>query len=103
MLRSDTLRPDGVIQTVALQDGNLHYGSTQDVAPILSQTRYLRDAGETGSKDWKHAAKIPNVVVEAYCNKHGITMAELLADKKHLRAIVNDSANQPFRIWQGKV
>ncbi|MNO09311.1 hypothetical protein D3C81_2323950 [compost metagenome] len=51
----------------------------------------------------KHAASIPFVIIEDYCNKHEITFHECIANKEHMRRMLNDPDLAAFRVWKGKV
>lgn len=77
--------------------------SIQDVQPILDSCKNRIDANATGSKDVKHAASFPIVVIEQYLNRTGITFAEFLCNKIHVKNMLNDKSLQGFRIWQGAV
>jgi len=41
------------------------------------------------------------VLVEKYCNDNGITFRDFLRDPAHARRMVQDPANDAFRIWKG--
>jgi len=75
----------------------------QDCTPIADLTKELHNAGIHGSSEWKHAAKVPNVIIERYCDLKGITFEEWMGNEEHMRAVLNDSALADFRIWPGKV
>lgn len=77
--------------------------STQDCEPILNECKNRIDANATGSKDTKHAARFPMVVIEKYINAAGITFEEFLRNKIHIKNMLNDKSLQGFRIWQGAV
>lgn len=84
-------------------DGDLTFERVQDVEPILDLTHDLRAAGRVGSGEFRHAASLPMVLVEAYCNDKGIEFHEFMADPKHVNAMLNDPALRPFRVWEGRV
>jgi hypothetical protein len=75
----------------------------QDLDPILARTHNLRINGDIGGSDMKHAASIPNVLIEKYCNENGITFNEWMRDPSHIKRMLNDPQNEPFRIWKGRV
>jgi hypothetical protein len=79
------------------------FESVQDCSPILENAQALHKAGFHGSNETKHAARIPLVVVEAYCNKLGILFSEFIGDQAHRKAILNDPDLSGFRIWKGQV
>ena len=84
-------------------DGKLTFERVQDVEPILDFAHDLRAAGQVGSNEMRHAASMPFVLVEAYCNDRGITYEEFAQNPVHQRAMLNDPALRAFRIWEGRV
>lgn len=86
-----------------VKDGLLIAESVQDCTPIAEQAKRLHNEGMHGSSDFKHAAEIPNVFIEKYCNDHGILYSEFLKNKEHIRRVLNDPALAHFRIWKGRV
>lgn len=75
----------------------------QDVEQVLEYAKRQHLSGEHGGPDMKHAASIPAVLVEAYCNQHGITFAEFMGSEAHAKAMLNDKSLAHFRIWKGRV
>lgn len=84
-------------------DGNMTVERVQDCTPILEQTKSLHNAGIQGSSELKHAARIPYVIVERYCNDNGIEFSEFMQNKEHLRRVLNDKSLEHFRVWKGRV
>lgn len=76
---------------------------SQDVRPIMDFAHGMQAAGLTGSKDMKHAAEIPMLVVENYMLRLGINFEEFCASPEHGKALLNDPALAAFRIWEGRV
>lgn len=87
----------------AEQDGRLFIAQTQDCTPIVERTKALHNAGAFGSSDMKHAATIPDVILNKYMNEHGISYQELMNNPVHIRRICNDPDNSMFRVWPGKL
>lgn len=87
---------EGADHTFAIQ-------RTQDMQPIIERAHDLRAVEAFGSKDVKHAAEIPVIMVEQYLQRTGITFHEFCNSQDHIKAIVNDPANAVFRIWQGRI
>lgn len=83
--------------------GDITFETTQDAKPIMEDAKARQAAGFVGSSDMKHAARLPMVAIDAYCNKHNITFGEWCKEKKHIRAMLNDPALSYFRIWTGRV
>lgn len=94
----------GALQTVvAYEDGKLITGSVQDCTPILDDVKARHNAGQFGSSEMKHAARIPNVVIEQYCNVNGVAFEECMSNPVHVRRMLNDPELQGLRIWPGRV
>lgn len=93
----------GVISKLHLNGDNAILNRIQDVEPVIQYAKDARSIGATGSSEMRHAARVPAVLVESYCNRNGITMHEFMANDDHVSRLLNDPAIAPFRIWQGKV
>lgn len=75
----------------------------QDCTPILDDATERRHSGLVGSGEMRHAARIPMVVIEQYCNEKHISFAEFMQNKEHIKRMLNDPALAGFRIWEGAV
>lgn len=85
------------------QDGNLVVGRSQDCTPILEDAKRRHQDGHHGTADVKHAARIPNVIVEKYLNENGITFHEFMGNPVHIKRLVEHPDNSLFRIWKGRL
>jgi len=85
------------------EDGFIHANVVQDVEPILEDAKRRHNEGLHGGREMRHAAEIPNVLIESYCNQHGITYEEWSRNREHIRRLLNDPAIAHFRIWKGRV
>lgn len=103
MLRHDTLSIDGVQTTVALQDGALVTGTTQDCTPYAKRAQAMQREGLHGSSDMRLAASVPFVLIERYCNQSGIALGDFMSSAEHKRRLLNDPALAHFRIWPGRI
>lgn len=68
--------------------GTLHVKRTQDVEPIIESVNRIRTL--TPSKEMRHVARFPMVIVEHYCNQHGITFAEWMRNPVHAERMLQD-------------
>lgn len=93
----------GVVTEIALEDGNLITGTIQDCDPILEDAKARHKAEMFGTSEMKHAARLPLVAVETYCNVNGITFDEWMANPAHIKRMLSDPALSDFRIWKGAV
>jgi hypothetical protein len=92
------------LQTVVATEGeNLITGTVQDCTPILEDAKARHNAGFHGSSDMKHAARLPMVLIEKYCNLNGITFAEWMQNPVHGKRMLSDPDLSEFRIWKGQV
>jgi hypothetical protein len=92
-----------MLSHLSVQDDLMVVKSMQDVQPILQSVKDKVEVGDVGSKDMKHAATIPMVVIEAYMNRVGLTFQEFLRDKEHIKSMLNDKSLDGFRVWKGAV
>jgi hypothetical protein len=92
-----------VQSVVAVEEGKLITGTVQDCTPYLERAQKMRTEGGHSSKELKHAASFPFVVVEQYCNNNGITFAEWMKDGIHAKRMMSDPSLSYFRIWEGKI
>lgn len=98
------LLKDGPVQTrMHEEDGKTIFERVQDCTPIAERTKALHNGGHHGSSEMKHAASLPFVLVERYCNDNGITFHEFCTGQEHIRRMLNDQALSAFRIWKGRV
>lgn len=77
-----------------------------DVEPVLDYVKdqhsmYGKQAGKNKEGDFYHAARVPTVVIQAWLNVRGLTMADFKGEV--IDRFLNDSENAAFRIWQGRV
>lgn len=92
-----------ILTRVHESDNGLTVERVQDVEPIILGCHDRRTVGMTGSSEMRHAASLPMVLVEAYCNTNRIQFSEFMAEPKHVKAMLNDPALNKFRIWEGRV
>jgi hypothetical protein len=88
---------------IVVQDDCMFVGRSQDCTPIAEFAKRQHNAGFHGSSEMRHAAKIPNIVIEQYCNDNNLQYSEVMGDPVHMRRICNDPKNAAFRIWPGKL
>jgi hypothetical protein len=85
------------------EDGKMVTQRTQDCTPIAERAKALHNEGIHGSSDMKHAASIPMVIVESYCNLHNIEFSEFMQNKEHIKRLCNDPNFSHFRVWPGRL
>lgn len=86
---------------ILAQDDRLIISRTQDCTHIAEHAQALHNEGIHGSADVKHAAKIPLVIVEKYCNENGVSFQDFMNDPAHIKRVVQHPDNAMFRIWKG--
>lgn len=85
------------------EDGKVYHRESQDVDPVLKHVEYLRETGQTGDKEMRHAAKIPWIVSENWRKARGISFHEMMANPAIAAAFLNSPEAAPYRIWKGKI
>lgn len=88
---------------ITLEDDKIIGYVQQDLDPILANTSQLRDSGLTGGSEFKHAGRIPLVLIEDYCNKNSISFQQWMREPIHIKRMLNDPQNEPFRVWKGRI
>jgi hypothetical protein len=91
-----------IVDEVDSRNLQIHHKVTQDIEPTLRLTKNLRDNQHLDpfankQSGWKRVAEIPRVLYDQLAQQ-GITR-----DKKKFRAWLNDYANKPFRVWEGRL
>jgi hypothetical protein len=94
---------DGVTPFMAQEDGKLIQGTLQDCTAIAQDAKERQAIGMHGSHDMKHAARLPVVAVETYCNVNGISFEDFMKDPAHIKRVCNDPALAAFRVWPGRL
>ncbi|MFZ6653793.1 hypothetical protein [Undibacterium sp. TJN19] len=93
----------GVATHIHVDGGNVTFERVQDCTAIAEHTQALSREGLHGSSEMRHAASFPMVIVEKYLNDKGITFAEFMANRVHVKAMLSDPALSAFRVWGGRV
>lgn len=83
------------------EDDTLVAMSSQDCTAIRDDAIRRHNEGLHGSKEMRHVARIPQVIVEKYCNDNRITFDQFMKDPTHVKRIVQHPDNSLFRIWKG--
>lgn len=81
----------------------VHEARMDDLKQVADHCAGLRGVGATGSKELKHAARIPWIIVQKYLNDNGVTFAEFSRDMSHANRMLADPSLSHFRIWEGKL
>lgn len=93
----------GLQTRIHLDGDKMHVENVQDATPYMERAQALHNEGIHGSKDFKHAAEIPEIAIQIYLNKHGISFQEWMSNPVHIKAMLNDPDLKNFRVWPGKV
>jgi hypothetical protein len=93
---------DGTYTRVIVENGEVHFQRWQDCEPEMDYAKGMRADGEGArSPDLRHRARFPVALVEKYCNDAGITFADFMQDRTHIRRMLADPALAYFRINDG--
>lgn len=93
----------GLITRAYVDGDNLTLNRVQDVEPILSRVANMRSVGDVGTSEMKIAGIVPKVIVEAYCQKWGISLHDFMVDDAHCKRLLEDPSLSAYRVWQGKL
>ncbi len=94
------------IRTVAYADDDndrIIIAREQHVGAIVDDCKARHNEGFHENGLGKHVARVPNVVVEHYCNVNKVPFAEFVRNPEHMRRLVNDPAFADLRIWHGTI
>lgn len=83
-------------------DGLMVVERGQDCTVLADHCKALHNETEQRG-DVRLAARLPEVVVERYCNDNGITFGEFVGNPAHIRRVCNDPALAAFRVWPGRI
>ena len=80
--------------------GGFHIERRQDVEGQLDATEKLRndERYQTRDKEWRHYAHIPNVVLEDWMNRYGVSMWTLLKDRRFFFRLINDPEYSKLKV-----
>jgi hypothetical protein len=89
---------------VPLDDETFALTASGDAQPVLDFNKgfHLDGDGYTPSKDLKHVAKIPMIIVELWWNKHGIDVFNK-AHADGVRKLLNDPEYGYLRTGGGQI
>lgn len=89
---------------IGLHGDTLVVQRTQDVDPVLRAVKAERAAtgGRNKAGDMMHAARLPMVVIEQYCNANDLSFREWMNNPEHAKRMLNDPALAAFRVWEGR-
>ena len=85
------------------EDGGAVVVRQQQVGAIVDDAKARHNEGKWEAEGVKHVARIPNLVIEHYCNVHKITLSEFVRNEEHIKRLCNDPAFVDLRIWPGKL
>ena len=94
---------EGMQTKVHIHNGDATFESIQDCTSILNHTTRLHNEGIHGSSEMKHAARIPQVLIERYLADNNVLFSEFCSNQEHIRRMLNDPGLTGFRIWPGRV
>lgn len=75
----------------------------QLVGPVVDVCKELHHAGLHGTKDRKHVASVPVIVIEHFCKVRGITLSTFMRDQHLKRQFLDSPEFADFRIWPGRM
>lgn len=88
---------------VLIDDDRVVVSLTQDCADLAEMTTAMRNEGLHGSSEMRLAARIPDIFIEDYCYRSGITYEEWVQNPEHIKRVLEDPALATFRVWPGRI
>lgn len=85
------------------RDVIVHQESAESVNGVMEACKALQSHGITGDKDVRHLAEFPGFLIQAYCDRNGITWDEWFQNPVHCRVMLNDPDLSYFRVDAGRV
>lgn len=88
-----------------VEDGQIVDLARQSMASlhaVADHCKALQNEGLTGSADIKVLAHVPAIVVEKWCNDHGVTFREFMGSREVRARMLNDPDLANFRVWKGR-
>lgn len=90
-------------QLDAAHEAHVYEEDHANLRAVADHCAALRSAGDTGSGEMKHVARVPAILVQKYINDNGITFAQFMRDPKHAERLLADPAIAHFRVWEGRI
>lgn len=63
----------------------------------------LHNERQFGSSDLRYYGEVTPHMLQAYCDKNGVTWDQAMQNPEHFRRILNDPANSDMRVWKGRI
>jgi hypothetical protein len=87
-------------------DGKVGIENLQDITDVIEGNKRAQNAGNNGwtpSRDMKHVATIPNIVLMQWANEAGVKFNDSKAMQEIIKKKMNDPDFRLFRTGLGKV
>lgn len=94
------------IDTILHDDGEkLAIERIADVQPVLDEVAEIKKHtnGMSATREIAHVGRIPGIIIEQYCNEHGIDFYTFMNEDVHIHRILTDANYSRFRIWEGRL
>lgn len=69
---------------------------------LVDYCKARQNAREFGGKDLPMLAKVPGIMIEAWCEKRGVSMATFCRSQELKKAMLNDPEMAAFRVMPGR-
>lgn len=87
--------------SLSFDERGLIINRTQDVEPILNDVRSRQSAGLVGSKEMRHVARVPTVLIEGAANEAGIDLSDAEAVRELIYNKVTSGEWANFKVHEG--
>lgn len=99
-------RMDGITETLHFQDcdDTATLNRVQDVEPIIEANKRAQsnNDGMSTTREWRHIARIPDVVYLEWCKTYGVDVLHP-EHSKLLTRLLSDPENRWFRVDGGRI
>lgn len=70
---------------------------------IVEAVKEQHNMGNFGRSDFRYYGEVTGFMLQAYCDKRGVTWDEAMQNPVHFRNILNDPENSSMRVWKGRI
>lgn len=81
----------------------IHTVDARQVKAVMDNAAALRSVGHGNGSDMKLCMSVDGFVIQAWCDKHGVSWTDFMNDPDMTKRFVEDPDNAAFRIWEGRV
>lgn len=81
----------------------VHETSVAAEKAIVDNVRALHNNRAFGSSDFRYYGEVTGHMLQAYCDRTGVTWDQAMQNPEHFRRILNDPEHSHMRVWKGRI